>query len=511
MQHRTKIGFAGTDARTLLSALVVSTAKSETETSSFRGVVVRGTSSMPRLAATDMQDWPVDFISTEDNSVQSYAQAAIEAMHSGQIDYLLPLPEALLFQGLVDELDQAGLGNRIAGLNRDGAFIEADKIACKKFCQEAGIPVADNWCVLDAKNAQEVMDVCLRFLHEHGGVVLKYPYSAGGKGARVILNTWEIHEVYQALLQDYKKDYKKAFRNQTWPFLIESRMAGVEISFTILVDNQGHHCVLPSSMDYPERFPGQPGQDNPITGGMGSISPHPFESPQLLEMVEETIACPLIAAMKNQGILRPCVLYPGCFVSFAQDPQAGLRPTHIRVCEINIRPGEPEFQAVVRRLRNFGPLIQAMFTGRLDEVQPEVREDQLSMCVGLVTGPGGPDGQKGYPWSVTKYEPVEMDIQALGKKNIQLIPSGMGYTPERGLYSDGTRVAYLNMNATVKPGQSRKEVAERMRTRIFNAFDAGKVRVIPREDAEGNRLDLRRDIGEHYGQAEELLKMGLRS
>jgi phosphoribosylamine--glycine ligase len=191
-------------------------------------------------------------------------------------------------------------------------------------------------------------------------------------------------------------------------------------------------------------------------------------------------------------------------VSFANHEHAGLRPTHIRVCEINIRPGEPEFQAVVRRVRNLGPLIQALFTGRLDQVQPEVREDQISLCVGLVTGPGGPDGQKGYPWSVTKFEPVVLDLPGLHKKNIQLIPSGMGYSQEKGFYSDGTRVAYLNINGTVKPGQDRGQVAERLRTRIYNAFDSGRVRVVPREDDQGNRLDLRRDIGAHYRQADQL-------
>jgi phosphoribosylamine--glycine ligase len=310
--------------------------------------------------------------------------------------------------------------------------------------------------------------------------------------------------VYQKLLDDYKKEYKKMFRNQPWPLLIESRMSGVEISFTILVDSGGNFCILPTSMDYPERFAGPPGPDNPITGGMGSISPHPFESPELIELVEENIARPMIQAMRAQGILRPCVLYPGCFVSFAQEEGSGLKPVSIRVCEINIRPGEPEFQAVVRRMRNLGPVLRAMFTGELDRVKPEVREDQIALCVGLVTGPGGPDGQKGYPWSVTKFEPVELDLQGLAKKNIQLVPSGMGYSRERGLYSDGTRVAYVNINGTVKPGQSRGEVAERLRTRVYNAFDAGRVRVVPRENENGNRLDLRRDIGAHFRQADEL-------
>ena len=128
---------------------------------------------------------------------------------------------------------------------------------------------------------------------------------------------------------------------------------------------------------------------------MGAISPHPMETPELIELAGELIARPLINKINEKGFLRPCILYPGCFVSLDNAKQ----PTHIRVSEINIRPGEPEAQPVARRLRNLGVLIEAMFAGRLDEIKPEVREDQLSLCAGLVTGAGGPDGQKGNPWS----------------------------------------------------------------------------------------------------------------
>ena len=85
-------------------------------------------------------------------------------------------------------------------------------------------------------------------------------------------------------------------------------MAGVEISFTILVDKNGHHQILPTAMDYPERFAGPPGLDNPITGGMGSISPHPLESPALMELAEATIARPLIHA--HAGARPPAAMRP---------------------------------------------------------------------------------------------------------------------------------------------------------------------------------------------------------
>jgi len=495
-----KIAFAGTDGRTLLCAWVVATATSETYRDDFEGVVVRGTPSMPRFV--ELMNWPVSFVPTVTNSVDDYARGIIGAMERNEIDYLVPMPEALLFQGLVDRLEDAGFGERVLGLAEAGAFIEGDKIAAKELCREAGIPVADAWEQVDARDYPSVLATCLTYIDRYGGAVLKYPYSAGGKGARIILNSWEIRQVYDTLLKDYRDNYRSQFgRRGPWPLLIESLMAGVEISFTILVDGSGSFQILPTAMDYPERFPGPAGKNNPITGGTGAISPHPMESPELIAMAGDTIAKPLIAAMAGKGILRPCILYPGCFVSLGRD----LQPTRIRVSEVNIRPGEPEIQPVARRLRNLGALIQATLEGNLDQVQPEVREDQLSISMALMTGPGGPDGQKGYPWSCTKGEPMEIDFKYMRRKGIQLIPSAMAFDDEQEVFkSDGTRVAYLNANLTLKANEGRGILGDRLRNRLLAAYKNGKIRVIPREDNTGNRLALRSDIGIHYQTLAEL-------
>jgi len=494
----TKIGFVGTDGRTLLAALETSRSKSELYPGAYRGVVVKGTGAMEPFA--QKMGWPIDFIPVSDNSAEAYGAALIKAFEEERLDVALVMPEGLLFEGLVDRVIEAGYDSRIIGLDRKGAEYEADKIACKRYCQEVGIPVAPAWAEVEARDYPAVLKTCLAYLHDFGGAVLKYPYSAGGKGARIILNTWDIKEVYDVLLKDYKDPYTRACgKKNPWPLLIEARMSGVEISFTILVDKLGHYQILPTAMDYPERFDRPPGLDNPITGGMGSISPHPMESPALIELADETLARPLIQLLKAQGTLRPCVLYPGCFVSF----DGNFQPRALRVCEINIRPGEPEFQPVVKRLRNLGALVTAMAAGNLHEVAPEVRADQVSLCIALVTGPGGPQQQKGYPWSLTKGEVVEMDFDYLDKKKLTIMPSAMDYV-EGVFKSDGSRVAYLLANATVKANQTLGQAAEILRQKLLNAFDNGKIRVIPREDEQGNRLALRRDIGVHYLKAEAL-------
>ena len=150
-----KIGFAGTDGRTLLSALVTSTATSTTHGNDFKGVVIRGMPAMPPFAS--LMQWPVEFIPTEDNSKAGYAAAMIEALKNGAIDCIVPMPEDLLLEGLVDELAAAGFPDRIVGFTRESAFIEGDKIACKRLCREYQIPVADKWYAVDARDYGEVL------------------------------------------------------------------------------------------------------------------------------------------------------------------------------------------------------------------------------------------------------------------------------------------------------------------------------------------------------------------
>jgi phosphoribosylamine--glycine ligase len=109
-----RIAFAGTDGRTLLCALVVSTATSEQYPERFQGVVIRGTPSMPKFA--EIMNWPVEFIPTAENSVREYADAIIDGIKAGKIDYVVPMPEALLFDGLVDKVEEAGFGERVVGV-----------------------------------------------------------------------------------------------------------------------------------------------------------------------------------------------------------------------------------------------------------------------------------------------------------------------------------------------------------------------------------------------------------
>ena len=521
------IGFVGPDGRTCMCAYTVSTVENDW----FTGAVIKGMTGMGPVmdAVRGKKKWDLKIFPFPGKSLNDYKTAIITAFENRDIDCVVIMPEDLIYDGIVNELIDAGYGDRVIGLTREASFIEGDKVKAKIWMKRAGVPVAP-FKVANAKNLQQIKRIVTHFIRINGGAVFKYPYSAGGKGSRPVFRVEDILDVRNILLKDYEEHYKMRHGDGKWPVLIEAWKSEIEISFTAMIDKIGNFCILPTAMDYPLRFEGPPSQTNPVTGGMGAIGMHPAETPELIEMVGDKIIRPFVKEMKKKGILRPCILYPGCRVSI--DPETG-KPVGILVYEMNIRAGEPEMQVVARRLKNLGELVVAALDGRLDSIKPDVRSDQISICIALVTGPGGPHGQKGYPDSYTKYEPVLINHKSLSKRGILIVPSNMSWDEKKQrLISDGSRVCYLSKNATIKPGQKRGEVAKALRTALLQAFDYGLVKVIPREAEEtfepaeilyqqgnitedefnkakaafekANRLAIRRDPGRIYEEWDEL-------
>lgn len=521
------IGIVGPDGRTCMCAYTISTVESE----KFVGAIIKGMTGMGLVldAVRGKKKWTVKIFPVQGNSVADYKSAIITAFENGEIDYVVIMPEDLIYEGIVNELIEAGYGDQVIGLTKEASFIEGDKVKAKIWMRRAGVPVAP-FKVADAKNLQQIKSIVTQFMRNHGGAVFKYPYSAGGKGSRPVFRVEDILDVWNILLKNYSENYKILHGDNKWPLLIEAWKSEIEISFTALIDGTGNFCILPTAMDYPLRFEGPPSQTNPVTGGMAAIGMHPAETPDLINLVGNKVIRPFVDQMKKGGILRPCILYPGCRVSM--DPVTG-KPVGILVYEMNIRAGEPEMQVVARRLKNLGELLVAALHGRLDAVSPDVRRDQISICLALVTGPGGAQGQRGYPDSYTKYEQILINFKSLAKRGILIVPSNISWNQEKQqLISDGSRVCYLSKNATVKPGEKRGDVAKKLRNTLLQAFDQGLVRVVPREAHEtfeaaeilfeqgniteaefkkaraafekSNRLDLRRDPGRIYEEWDKL-------
>ena len=127
------------------------------------------------------------------------------------------------------------------------------------------------------------------------------------------------------------------------------------------------------------------GDVGPNTGGMGIFSPVSFVSQRLMRQIEQRVLLPTLHALQVEGIDYRGTLYAGLMIT-----EAGPR-----VLEYNCRFGDPETQAIVRRMQSdLVPYLVAAAEGKLDEVEPA--EWDRRSCVGVVAA------AEGYPGSYEK-------------------------------------------------------------------------------------------------------------
>ena len=120
------------------------------------------------------------------------------------------------------------------------------------------------------------------------------------------------------------------------------------------------------------------------TGGMGTIAPNPYYTPEVAAECMEKIFLPTIRAMNAEGCPFKGCLYFGLM----------LTPDGPKVIEYNCRFGDPETQPIMSRLKSdFSELIEAGIDGSLDKV---IAEWDPRCALGVVLA------SKGYPTAQRK-------------------------------------------------------------------------------------------------------------
>src|SRR5690606_19302094 len=89
--------------------------------------------------------------------------------------------------------------------------------------------------------------------------------------------------------------------------VIEEFMAGEEGSLFAVCDGE-RAVLLGGAQDHKRAYDGDLG---PNTGGMGSYSPAPVFTPELVEAAERQVVQPVIAGMAAERMPYRCVLYAG--------------------------------------------------------------------------------------------------------------------------------------------------------------------------------------------------------
>ena len=317
-----------------------------------------------------------------------------------KVDYAVVAPDDPLALGCVDELEKAGVP--AFGPRKNAAVIEASKAFSKRLMKKYNIPTARFETFTD-------MDKALRYVDKVGApIVVKADGLALGKGVTVAKTVAEAKEAIRQMMAEGK------FGASGSTVVIEEYLEGPEVSVLSFTDG---HVVVPmvSSMDHKRAGDNDTG---PNTGGMGTVAPNPYYTPEVAERCMREIFLPTIQAMNAEG--RP---FRGCLYFGLMITRDGPK-----VIEYNCRFGDPETQVVLPLLESdLLTVMRAVTEERLGETEVKF-SDRSACCVVLAS--------KGYP---VKYQSgYEIVLPALAE-NREIYVAG-AETKDGKLLSHGGRV-----------------------------------------------------------------------
>ena len=306
--------------------------------------------------------------------------AILRFVKEHEIGLVVVGPEVPLMNGLVDELEAAGI--RAFGPRANAAEIEGSKSFAKDLMKKYGIPTARYEVFTAAEPARA-------YIRQEGApIVVKADGLAAGKGVIVAMTEQEALDAVDAIMEDH------SFGDAGARVVIEEFMEGEEASLLAFTDGTTIRPMI-SAQDHKCAYDGDRG---PKTGGMGTYAPAPVMTPEMTERAVEEILKPTIAAMAKEGrIYRGC-LYLGLMVT-ADGP---------KVVEFNARFGDPETQVVLPLLdSDLVAIMCACADGTLADV-PIRWKDGAAVCVVLASG--------GYPGHYEKGQEIHglADAEAMG-------------------------------------------------------------------------------------------------
>lgn len=282
-------------------------------------------------------------------------------------------PEDPLAMGLADKLRSNGF--EVFGPGALGAQLEASKSVAKELMERHRIPTAASRSFDRSGLAKGYVEGCTSWPQ-----VVKADGLAAGKGVYICQDSGEAKAAVDAIMEEGR--HGKAGNR----VVVEEFLVGEEASIFAITDGASV-LVLEPVQDHKQVGEGDVG---PNTGGMGVYSPVPELNKRIYKQIEQHVLLPSIHMLRREGIEFRGVLFIGLMLT-----EGGPR-----VIEYNVRFGDPECQALVRRLKSdLVPILLATAKGQLESI--ETPEWDARSVVGVVAA------AEGYPQSPRKGDRID--------------------------------------------------------------------------------------------------------
>lgn len=285
------------------------------------------------------------------------------------VDFCVVTPDDPLAAGMTDAMEEAGIP--CFGPHANAAIIEASKAFSKELMKKYGIPTAAYEIFDNPDQAKEYIRTTRKY-----PVVVKADGLALGKGVLIATDENSAMDAVTEIMEDH------AFGASGNKVVVEEFMTGKEVSVLAFTDGKVVKPMI-SSMDHKRANDNDEGLN---TGGMGTISPSPYYTPEIAETCMKTIFQPTVDALNAEGrTFRGC-LYFGLM----------LTPEGPKVVEYNCRFGDPETQVVLPMLKSdLFTIMKACHDGTLADTDVEWA-DGACACVIEASGGYPQHYEKGY-------------------------------------------------------------------------------------------------------------------
>lgn len=321
-------------------------------------------------------------------------QKIVEYARQCGVDFAVVGPEGPLANGIVDDLQMAGIPS--VGPTKNLARIETSKSFTRNLAKEFNIKGSVLY------KSFENFDGVPSFLNQlENGFVIKPDGLTGGKGVMVMGDHFASEEEGIEILHDLFSEGQS--------LVIEEKLTGQEFSLMSFCD--GENLVhLPAVQDHKRAFENDKG---PNTGGMGSYSMADGSLPFLTKediaeakSINETVAR---ALREKTGVPYKGVLYGGFMAT----------KTGVKLIEYNARLGDPEAMNVLSVLpdkssdqnagADFVDICEAIINGTLNTIKTNWKP-VCTVCKYAVPN--------GYPSNSVKGEAI--DLSALDQSKVGL-------------------------------------------------------------------------------------------